>query len=339
MSQFAFGNLSSPVSGQALIDTYLEPAFAAIITNHTGGTRPSYATNGLIWVNTTTNPYIINFFDGSDDIALGTLNISTNVFTPSTAGLGALAALNSVGTAQILDNNVTLAKLATQAANTILANATSSAAVPTAVALAVNQLLGRGASGNIGPITLGSGLAMVDNTLTASGGAERYLTTLTANNSALLEYTGMSNAYKSYRFRGYDFIPADNAQLQAQAAYGGSYLTSNYTQAGGGTDQAGTAVNASAQTVDQLNITGGNNIPNSANPFFFDLHVHNPSHTSKHTAVEWRAGYIENATSRLRTIHVTGYNTPTTNAMNKIKFFMSSNDITSGFIDVFGISN
>lgn len=54
--------------------------------------------------------------------------------------------------ATIAANAVTLAKLATQAANTFLANGTAGTAVPTAIALSTRQLAGRGSSGNISAI-------------------------------------------------------------------------------------------------------------------------------------------------------------------------------------------
>jgi hypothetical protein len=53
------------------------------------------------------------------------------------------------GAQTIADNAVTLAKLATQASDTILANITAGAAVPTAVALAANQFLAKSSAGNI----------------------------------------------------------------------------------------------------------------------------------------------------------------------------------------------
>lgn len=185
MSQYSFGNLSSPLSGAALIDTHLEPWRDALHSNHSAASAPSYIVAGMIWINTTTNPWVLNIYDGADSIPLGTINTATNQFTPSNVTIadgdkgdivvsssGTVWTIdsNAVTTAKILDNNVTLAKLATQAANTVLANATAGSAVPTAVALAANEILGR-LAGNIVAIGLSTAAQYQANT------ADKVLTT------------------------------------------------------------------------------------------------------------------------------------------------------------------
>ena len=81
MSQYDYGDLESPLNGATFFNTHLEPWRNAVHSNHAGSSRPSYAGASMVWVNDSTNPHVINYFDGSDDIPTGRVDTSTNICT------------------------------------------------------------------------------------------------------------------------------------------------------------------------------------------------------------------------------------------------------------------
>lgn len=91
MSQNDLGNMSSPLSGASFIDSKLEPWRDTLHTSHSGSSRPSYAVAGMLWLNTTTTPWVWTFFDGSDDIPLCEFNATTNLVGLRAATIGANA--------------------------------------------------------------------------------------------------------------------------------------------------------------------------------------------------------------------------------------------------------
>jgi hypothetical protein len=135
---------------------------------------------GVIWNATTSEWDVVvvmpsaasggSYTDEQAQDAIGAMVDSTLVYTDGTpllsraaltgdvtasAGSNSTSIANgAVVTAKIADNNVTLAKFATQAANTVLANITGSSAVPTAVALGANTFLARSSAGNAAAKTI-----------------------------------------------------------------------------------------------------------------------------------------------------------------------------------------
>jgi len=71
---------------RTLFRANLNDALAALASCQSGTSRPSGIPAGGLWVNTTTaTAWVVNLFDGTDDIAIGTLDTTANVFTPSIA--------------------------------------------------------------------------------------------------------------------------------------------------------------------------------------------------------------------------------------------------------------
>lgn len=74
-------DFSTDPSGAALLDDLLTDLVQNLLTNHSGTARPTYIQAGGTWLDTTTNPWILNLFDGTNDIPMGTFDTSTNLFT------------------------------------------------------------------------------------------------------------------------------------------------------------------------------------------------------------------------------------------------------------------
>ena len=75
-SDFTIANASFPT-----VRSDINTVLAAINSNNSGTSRPSSATKGTIWLDTTnagSNSLSLKFFDGSDDITLATIDTSAN---------------------------------------------------------------------------------------------------------------------------------------------------------------------------------------------------------------------------------------------------------------------
>lgn len=103
MSQSDFGNLVAPLSGSSFINDKIEPWRDALHSCHSGTSRPSYVAAGMLWIDTTSAPWVLKLYDGSSDVAIGYVNSSTHAFAP--AGGPLFSAY--LGTNQTLTSGVT----------------------------------------------------------------------------------------------------------------------------------------------------------------------------------------------------------------------------------------
>lgn len=105
MSQFDFGTIDPTTKSGTALASDLNSFRTALNSCHSGSTRPTYAIAKTIWVNDATTPWVVYMYDGADDIQIGTINATTNVFTPNGVDLFIHAATDKpvpIGTDELI---------------------------------------------------------------------------------------------------------------------------------------------------------------------------------------------------------------------------------------------
>lgn len=189
---------------------------------------------------------------------------------------------------------------------------------------------------------LGTGSAVTD--AANVGQTMTLLQTLTASTSATLTFTGFSSTYNTYFFEFDGILAAtDNVNLEAQLStdggstwltgshywYGADYWNTSTTTAGG------FFTVTSANTIWLLNIANGGQLSN-ANVFNGRMRLQNANSSSLYQMFD-----IDFLFKRTGADYYYGGNGQglydSAGVKNAIKFFMSSGNITSGSIKVYGI--
>ena len=69
-------------TGPQLMDNYLDKEQENRLTTNSGIQRPTYAKAGTFWINSSANPWVLYFYNGSIDVAIGTIGTgSSGTFT------------------------------------------------------------------------------------------------------------------------------------------------------------------------------------------------------------------------------------------------------------------
>jgi hypothetical protein len=148
--------------------------------------------------------------------------------------------VSASGTTWTIDTaSISNAKMENMPANTVKVRNLATAGVPIDLVLNLNQLLGRGSSGNVTPINLGTNLSMSGNTLNATpaaaGNAENGIS---GNGSVLTPFKlgGTLNAPTGINASGNDFVIVDAGIVQFESDTAGSPVRSEIVvNADGGT--------------------------------------------------------------------------------------------------------
>ena len=190
------------------------------------------------------------------------------------------------------------------------------------------------AAGTSGQVLTSAG-AGAPTWTTPSAGAMTLISTATASNSATIDFTGLTSAYKNYVVMGSNILPSINwSSLWFRTstnngvsydATGGDYEWSTTGPSGTTTGSFNAAYMASAvwSTADR----GGMN---------FNIVIPNPS-AAGWTFYYGTAGFSDysNGTGGFL---ISGVRESTTGAVNAIRFLFNSGNITSGTFKLYGIS-
>lgn len=81
MSQFDWGTMDPTLTSGTGLASDLNSFRDAVLSLHSGTSRPAYVVAGTLWRDTTANPNLIKLFDGTSDVTLAKLNTSTHTLT------------------------------------------------------------------------------------------------------------------------------------------------------------------------------------------------------------------------------------------------------------------
>ena len=99
MTQF---NLDDPINPSTKTGSVLASDLSSwrdsLHTCHSGTIRPTWAKAGTTWINTSATPWLVNIYDGTQDVVVGTLNATTHNFIPGSSAAAVFADIKQIAT-------------------------------------------------------------------------------------------------------------------------------------------------------------------------------------------------------------------------------------------------
>lgn len=185
-----------------------------------------------------------------------------------------------------------------------------------------------------------------DGTWAAPTGGQLILISSTSiSNTASVAFTGLSSTYQAYLVVFTDIVPvtdATNLLLTASTDNGSSYLASTNYEWVARSSSTSYTLNWSGNNADSSIVLNGTTagLPlgnGTGESWSVEVFVANPSQTTNYHTITFKAGGRTNGSEQ--TVCDGMGNVKTTTAINAIKFAMSSGNLSTGRITLFGIKH
>lgn len=86
MSQYDFGTIDPDAKSGTQLAVDLNQWRDALLSNHKGNARPTYAVEGMVWINDNTTPWVVYKYDGAQDLLMGYIDPTNDVWAPVIGG-------------------------------------------------------------------------------------------------------------------------------------------------------------------------------------------------------------------------------------------------------------
>ena len=234
---------------------------------------------------------------------------------------------NTVATAKIQDDAVTLAKMAAGTDGNIISYDASGN--PVAIA-----------TGNDGQVLTSAGAGQPPAFEAAAGGAWTFIQAQTASDSGYIEWTTsqITSTYDIYKIFAYNVHSAsDDIQAYVGVDVGAGYVTSNYKYATGAVVYNGTVAAVGSASASFIRVTkdgAGNATGEHQN---YEFTIWDPLATDNWKMIHWHGSH-SNQDGEVFEFHGSGGYFSGQAALSKLKFYMESGNITSGDFYLYGLN-